>query len=627
MLKARYLFLAIFYAFLCMNGTSVQAESTDQNVNIANIEGLVLAVSKLADPKKSDYPDCYYIVEFEVKNIVSGQISTKIINLAVPGFINYKLSPYQLKAGNKIKCSVIHADAATQKERSTQTCDDFNTFDRDTYFLRSAKLIHEWSALPLPQFTCREKYVSVWDKPFNPPQSATSIAARAETIRKDLKNIKNKAACKTDCDWFLKEWNKKSAELPMFNPYYYWFQKGNGVFALPKDIKYYLNYDVNQQIMTGIDSFISLNKYLRKQNIDLILVLYPDCFSVALRAFFDDVPNMPIKPSEKITRLLLENDVEVIDLAPHLEPVLLQSEFLFYYYHLNQHPGWDTQDIAGRLTADRLKRYNINPSLKSDFFAEKRVLARSEKYVYPANLPIGGHSPGKPIMTYATFYNNLPTPVNADSQVLLWGNSFLDWPKNQAFMTAVAKYHLNFCDRRHGAGCFTSMIRDLLLSPQQYIKGKKVMVIPVSVFMFRDYKIWNIGDMEKQIQRQENIVDTVAVQLPAGKKLPPDIEIFLKEHNIKGEYYPLPPHGLHINIPEIKTRTEHLYGLKVTYYNQYSLYCQYGIGKYAIASPAQFTIETLTLPYDPQNKKISFYPSGGSRSIVITDIIIEGSKK
>ena len=96
---------------------------------------------------------------------------------------------------------------------------------------------------------------------------------------------------------------------------------------------------------------------------------------------------------------------------------------------------------------------------------------------------------------------------------------------------------------------------------------------------------------------------------------------------MRGEYYPLTHNGLRISVPEIKMQEGHSYWLKITYYNQYSLYCQYGVDKYYVAAPSQFTVETLTVPYSSLNNEIVFYPEGGNRSIFIADIIIEDFMK
>ena len=103
----KYCLLAISWLMVFCTAEKVQADD-----HTADIEGLVKRVSELADPKKSDYPDCYYIVEFEVKNIISGVITSRIINLSVPGFMNYKLTPYhRFKAGSR---AVIRAACAAR---------------------------------------------------------------------------------------------------------------------------------------------------------------------------------------------------------------------------------------------------------------------------------------------------------------------------------------------------------------------------------------------------------------------------------------------------------------------------------------------------------------------------------
>lgn len=607
--------------------TRVDDSQTEKNEAISTpsevvVEGIVKNVSTLTDPKESDYPNCYYMTEFEVKRIISGTMTSALINLSIPGFKDYKLTSFRLKVGDKIRCHIISEEFASKEEKDTQVCDNFNHYDWDTYFLHSYKNIREWSGNLLPQFASKEKYQSAWDRCFNPPQTEQSIQKRQKAILDELKYLDNIYTEQIDEKELQERWNEDRASLPEIKPDFFWFQKGESVYALPKELKHYANPDVSTHVISSsIPAIVALKDYLKSQNVDLILVLYPDLYSVAIRAFYENTKNAPIEPSTKIAKEFLKNDVEVIDLGPRLLPLLDSVDFMFYYYHLNGHPGWKAQEIAGKLVAERLQRYGIPASLDPLLFSEKEVLALDENYLYPEGLPIGNGKAGEPIKTKAIYYNGKATVTNPNSSVSLWGNSFLAWPKNWAFVTSVAKYHLNFCEIQWGAGCFTTMIRDLLISPEEYVKNKKVLVMPIAVSMLNDRKIWNIRDMEKKLKKDNNLTKRFSVALPSGDIEESDISNLAQNAGVEGKCYVVGKDGLILGLPEIEIKPDSSYEIEISYYNNYSLSLSYRGKRTMIPAPAQFVIETMNIPY-AQGSTIIFNAPGQNRKIFIHKIEI-----
>jgi len=592
----------IFFLFLIvlLSASSFGQDADDPSSFEIEVEGEVQGVSKLVDPKQSDYPDCYYMTTFEVKRILSGSMSSGSINLSVPGFKDYKLTSFHLKKGDRIRCKIVAEELATEEEKKTQVCDDFDLFDRELYFLHSYQKIIEYSGGQLPVFSAETEYKSAWDECFNPPRTAQSIEERAKAIQKEKDHLKTGFPDSIDAEALQEKWDKDQAELPQIKPGYFWFQKGDSVYALFRDLRNYVDPDISQTCLdSSIPALIALNEYLKKQNVDLILVLYPDINSISIRAFYRDTVSSPIQPSNKIAQVLLDHDIEVIDVAPRLLPLLDSADFLFYYYHLNLHPGWETQQVAGKLVAERLKRYNIAPSLDPELFSEKEVLALDGSYLYPENLPIGSGHAGEPVKTQAIFYNNSATQSNPSSPIVLWGNSFLSWPKNFAFVTSVAKYHLNFCDIQQGAGCFTTMIRDLMVSPKTYLEGKKAVVIPISVPWLSITKFWNIKEMEANLIKNNNLTKRIPVSLPDSDFKDESIDKKAKEIGAEGVCYSITPKdGLHIPLPEITMNPDSVYAVEISYYNKSSLMIQYGETSVTTTQPGMFVIETNEFDYD-----------------------------
>ena len=182
---------------------------------------------------------------------------------------------------------------------------------------------------------------------------------------------------------------------------------------------------------------------------------------------------------------------------------------------------------------------------------------------------------------------------------MLWGNSFLSWPKNFAFVTSVAKYHLNFCDIQQGAGCFTTMIRDLMVSPKTYLEGKKAVVIPISVSWLSIVKFWNIKEMEANLIKNKNLTKKIPVSLPDSDFKDESIDKKAKEIGVEGVCYSITPKdGLHIPLPEITMNADSVYAIEISYYNKSSLTIQYGETSVTTMQAAMFVIETNEFDYD-----------------------------
>jgi len=485
------------------------------------IEGEIGQMSILNN--NPDYPDCYVIAQFRIQNIISGPRTPQVVNLAIQCFKNYKKTKYAtLKKGMKMRATIISKEHASPKEVATQQADDLNDFARETYFLRKGRQIYSYTRMPESIFLDQIHYVSTYQDPLNTPHPAEVRKQRREQIQGDLATIGAAPPESTiPRSQLQKKWEVLRKDIPQIRPGIYWFQNGTGVFALPQNLNEYWNNDVFRRDGTpnSLQAIYELNQYLQRKNIDLIIVLYPTIYPLAIRAMFQETVGIPIKENRDITRELLKHDVETIDLSAEMVKLIPNSEFLLYYYHLNNHPGWETQDLAGRLVARRLERYKLRKTLSPELFREKRVPAAEWKgYTYPRGVPIGGNVAGETIMTNCTFYNDRSTGNNPSSPVILWGNSFLNWPKNHALVTAVAKHALIFPEMRHGSGCFTTMLKDLLLQPEFFLRDKQVMIIPISVEMITPCKFWNIRDLDDMLKASS------ATSVVRNIKLPESIE-------------------------------------------------------------------------------------------------------
>ena len=89
------------------------------------VAGRVALVSKLPDPAKSDYKDCYFTAEFAVDSAVSGPPTAARVIVVFPGFHDRKLTAAaQFKQGDCLRLNLIPFDALPQDKQEVQQADD-----------------------------------------------------------------------------------------------------------------------------------------------------------------------------------------------------------------------------------------------------------------------------------------------------------------------------------------------------------------------------------------------------------------------------------------------------------------------------------------------------------------------
>lgn len=611
--------LSVCAAVLFGEGAAGNAEDKHASV----IEGEIGQVSSVN--YNSDYPDCYVIAQFKIKNLVSGPATPRTVNLAIPCYMNYKPTKYAaLKQGMLIRGEIISREHATEKEIATQQADDLNDFTRETYFLRNGKRIYSYADMPEPEFLDQSHYTSTYGDALNEPQSPSSRKRRAEQIRNDLAAAEAAAAESSIAREALqKKWRERQKSLPQFKPGIYWFQNGTGVFALPKDISPYWDNDVLGQGGTrgAIQSICALDEYLKGKNVDLIVVLYPSIYPLAIRAMFGEAAAIPIRENLDIARDLLKRGVEVIDLAPEMVKLIPKSEFLLYYYHLNNHPGWETQDLAGKLIAQRLERYDLEKTLDPNLFKEKRAPATDLKnYVYPHGVPIAGNTPGEIIKTNCTVYNNAATAGNPSSPVVMWGNSFLNWPKNHALVTAVAKHALMFPEIRNGSGCFTTMLKDLLLNPDFFLRGKRVLIMPVSTEMIAVSQFWNIRELDETLKIGAAASVTGNIGLPPGIGTPEAHRMLRISRGAEagGTAYMIGKKPLTVSIPGAAGKRAQY--IRITLMHNRQLNIRYGRTEKMLMQPGGLIYETVYFPYDLKAGEIVLQSKSSSCALLVKEI-------
>lgn len=139
---------------------------------------------------------------------------------------------------------------------------------------------------------------------------------------------------------------------------------------------------------SALTALIQIDRLLKKQNIDFIVVPFPDGYDMAVEQFctVKSKDNL-IKPRDlDFIRQLLEADVETVNLWPEL--LQEQTKYEKFYDYPDYHPNQYSYMVAVNLLARRLTRYSaVFPSL-----ADKTVPTVSS-YLLVGDSFMGGFFP------------------------------------------------------------------------------------------------------------------------------------------------------------------------------------------------------------------------------------------
>ena len=337
--------------------------------------GKITAVCQLPDPQTAPYGDCDYAVKFVYQ---SGDKQKESIVL-MPGFRSRKMCPEAAYIENHegfYEMSLCDFWDAPEADQSRQNVNTFDAEIEEVFFLRKIRKI-ESIANDTGQGG-QDIVRSIIEIKKHPLHTQEAVQARKAAIAGDLKYLD---------ELFMKHggslstWEEELAPVwkSFINP------SQDGLVQVGDAIVTKLLYDVKSRTLpraesygkTAANALINLNNLLKQQNIDLIVVPYPDGYDMAFE-YFCRVKSSDgfAKPKDlAFIRYLLQNDVEVINLYPAL--LEGQKKHRYFYNYPDYHPNCFSYEVAAGLIAERLQRYSYDHSS----YRVKAVTAQVEKKV------------------------------------------------------------------------------------------------------------------------------------------------------------------------------------------------------------------------------------------------------
>jgi len=432
--------------------------------------GELIFVSKTPNPKEINYPNCNFSTIFLTSK-------NERFNVIFRGIQKNKLlEASKLKKGDKLSLNLIPFEKVSSEIKQMQLADYVDDFDLPIYFAKQYSKIKSYKKNKVKYVKKKIKKNKITIL----PKEKDAIKARKKSIKKDLKSI-NKIYKKTGKrnwgKWYSKTFKQREEYMNAFkrkekkwvNDAY--FSAGKA-FSENKEGNF-------------VEAMIEFKNYLDNFNIDLLIVRIPFKGEICADLFLDNFSQDKIIDPyvTKITKELLNNNIEVLNLNPRLIEERFKTPLTFFYNDFDEsHPAEQVSRVAADEIAKRLERYNFfedkdNSELK--LIKKESRFRNSKTYKWPTG---NENFSSKESILYSSIINEKEQPVRfsekSNSKILIVGNSFLSYPSEKK--GASISHYFNYISNikpdvffRSGASGFGRLI---FKKGENFLEGKKVLV-------------------------------------------------------------------------------------------------------------------------------------------------------
>ncbi len=434
-------------------------------------------VSKLPEPRKTNYQNCFFTSIFAVKGIKKGEKISERLEIVFPGFEKKILSPEsEFKAGDKLRIEIVPFESLDLKKKQTQQADEIAELDLDVYFAVKSEIVQDFSVeLQAPSPPQEKKNSRDLETTPRTADGSAEVLRRAD-IEKDKKYIDDLLVAHGG------SWDKWVQELETFRQEY---QKANSSKSEKWVADSFFSAGtayINKTGLNFVRDMINFKNYLKQFNIDLIIVRVPFKGEICADLFAQLPPDKVSDPRTlEMIRELLENDVETVYVNPLAVQERTNYPLMFWYQKFSEsHPAEGMARTVAKAVAERLKRYNGLTMPEKGSFSLKDESQSPQDFKWPNGNP--KFPPNESVRFKAVCDpqgNILQIGYNENrSPILLAGNSFLVYPaiKKGASIPHYLAYESGFVpdilyrDGAHGIGRFVYKMGE------QFLAGRKVLV-------------------------------------------------------------------------------------------------------------------------------------------------------
>lgn len=435
--------MPVFLAAFCLAGGCRPKEPatavTPAAADIA-VSAEIVRASRLPDAKRSDYPDCNFTCEMEVREIRGPRRVPRRIVVMLPGF--RKREPHwcaSLPPGAMLDLALVAAAAATPEMKTMQRADDLDDFALPLYFAtevrRCPRQVSAFEVKPESYFLASAPVAApAGERPATVryPWSEKAARERRAAIQRDT-DARLAALQANGGSWDA--WSDRIA--PFIIEIGDKVRKAGGSLAQGgayfERLHWKQYYELSRLADEGkpgpVKMLEQLNRELRARGIDLIVVPFPYKEEVHAEVFTANAPADGIcEPwRQKFILQLLERDIEVVDLVPALRAARGRFPLLFYDAHDN-HPALGAIQVAAEQIAQRLERYELAARRSG---ASPTFQTREAAWVASKEAEDLGFTPGRSypcLQVLDAQGREIQITQDRDSAVVIMGDSYTVTP-------------------------------------------------------------------------------------------------------------------------------------------------------------------------------------------------------
>ena len=454
----------------------------NDRIETVRFEGTVRATSVIPDPEKNDYDNCLYAIFVEIDSLLSDDSpETSISCEAIVDVPIMKgkalLQENKFLPGDKICCTCADYDIMPQGIQEIQISDDIQSYEHQQFYPLRIRRISAFSKGGNRNFAKREITILPIQ---SLPKDENADKLRAERIQSEIQRIEKELMLHggSFATW-RKEYKPIGEKYRQLANESYSCWINDAFFAAGGKID---GNESSYNTKEYIESILPYKNYLKKNNIDLIVVRIPTRGDFAARVLASDCFQENPAWVEHYYECL-KNDIEIVDPMPEMWEHRFDLP-LFYYYTTQEeyHPFEGTFFYASVSLEEVLRRYQY-PKTDDHLFQLQRVKKNGDdrRFLYP---------PGNSKYTSSIEYNHVlfgekvldNLKANSGSPFVFLSNSYFGkYLTNDLGLPLYSAYHLQMIpDWYYQESLGTSMLYNLISSSDLLANRRAVIMIGCS---------------------------------------------------------------------------------------------------------------------------------------------------
>lgn len=481
-----FFFVTSYEGFNCYGTESAGKWGTDEYEKAQKrkrdksiLEGKIQAISECPKPQDIDYPNCNLTI-----TVTLNDSSRSTIILVVPCIrASKKIISPEIKKDSLIAFKLIEKDSLTEQEKSIQISDDNPNFDLDYCYADNLEAIPFFSKISVYHKKAMDEIV--YDTKL--PLTEKDLITRSEYMKKELERVGKIVSSYSvdDGNEFYNRFLKLTAKMGTGKGPFVEIIRDNGlkkIFPVEVNVspKRFLNaafLDPDGRTYHNACMIASVNEYLKKRGILLIVVPYPQHFEA-----FADKFGLSKKLSTyninkyRYIQYLLQMGVEVLDLEPIFERELKSNRYFHLLLEKNLHQTEMGSYYMAQSLYSHVSKYEFCKNLQQNDYSTQVGFAKYNKQYYEENIKD----------LERVFLKSFSNPINKKSPFVVVGDSFSTASYIQYYIANAFKTKINVIN---ATSSFTVTPRLIQMRSREISEKTKVLFLINSSYALGDGKI------------------------------------------------------------------------------------------------------------------------------------------